>query len=112
MSDYIKREDAAKILLQRREFAENQEWTQEVDLMELLCERLEEVPAADVREVVRGEWFISFGKKDGKPVGTICPVCGFAWSEAIDAVKLEPVLSLIKTPFCPNCGADMRTEGT
>ena len=67
------------------------------------------IPAADVAPVQHGEWFISIGN-DGKPVGTICPICGFAWSEAIDAVKLEPCLALIKTPYCPNCGASMNLE--
>ena len=88
MSDYIKREDAAKILLQRREFAENQEWTQEVDLMELLCERLEEVPAAVVRPVVR-EHLIS-----PNPYGT-CSNCNWL-IDSRDGFS-----------YCPNCGAMM-----
>lgn len=68
-----------------------------------------DLPAADVAPVRHGEWFVSIGK-DGKPAGTICPICGFAWSEAIDAVKLEPCLSLIETPYCPNCGAIMYAD--
>lgn len=66
------------------------------------------MPAADVAPVRHGEWFVSIGK-DGKPVGTICTICGFAWSEAIDAIKLEPCLSFIKTAYCPNCGT--KTDG-
>ena len=73
-----------------------------------LCEdAIKCIPAADVVPVRHAEWFISVNSKDGKAVGSICPICGFAWSEAIDAVKLEPGLSLIKTPYCPNCGAKM-----
>ena len=67
---------------------------------------IEEAPSADVAPVRHAEWFVSIGK-DGKSVGTICPICGFAWSERIDAVKLVPGLSLIETPYCPNCGAYM-----
>jgi hypothetical protein len=80
-----------------------------VRLPGIALEELAQLPTADVQPVRHAEWFISIGK-DGKPVGTICPVCGFAWSEAIDAVKLEPSLSLIKTPYCPGCGADMRED--
>ena len=66
------------------------------------------LPAADVAPVVRGEWMVSLER----PVGTICSKCGFAWSDKIDAVKLEPILSKIKTNYCPNCGADMRGVAT
>ncbi len=77
------------------------------------CEKIEYlgyVPAADVVPVRHGEWFISINANDRKVTGTICPICGFAWAEAIDAVKLEPSLSLIKTPYCPNCGTKMDGE--
>lgn len=75
-------------------------------LISAFVSTVENFPAADVRPVVKGEWIISIGN-NGKPVGTICPICGFAWAEEIDAVKLEPALSLIRTPYCPNCGARM-----
>lgn len=75
-----------------------------------LCEdAVKAIPAADVVPVRHGEWFISIGK-DGDPIGTICPICGFAWSEAIAAVMHMPSLSLIKTPYCPNCGASMKEK--
>ena len=69
---------------------------------------IQDIPAADVAPVVRGEWMVSLER----PVGTICSKCGFAWSDKIDAVKLEPILSKIKTNYCPNCGADMRGVAT
>lgn len=99
MSDYIKREDAAKILLQRREFAKNQDWTQEVDLMELLCERLDAVPAADVRPVVRRWWIET-------KTGFHCSACKSKAKGTKDGSLLSN--------FCPNCGAEMRevNDGT
>ena len=50
-------------------------------------------PAADVRENVRGEW-----KHGDMPTygGYKCSICG---SNALN-----------KSNFCPNCGADMRTN--
>ena len=67
---------------------------------------VEDFPAADVREVKRGKWYISLTE----PFGAVCDRCGFAWSESIDAVKLEPSLSKIETPYCPNCGARMEEQ--
>lgn len=114
MSDYISREAALVAIknlypgiplvkINIPKWHENNKAYMECELA------IENLPAADVQEVRRGEWFISVGK-DGIPVGTICPICGFAWSEAIDAVKLEPCMSLIKTPYCPNCGAKMEEQ--
>lgn len=54
-----------------------------------------DVPAADVRPVVRGEW-----KK--MPDGAcVCSVC---------QLGLESFTQAIFYNFCPNCGADMRGE--
>ena len=53
---------------------------------------LENVPAADVRPVVRGEWVED-------DYGFIhCSFCGMEWDE-----PEHP-----KTNFCPSCGADTR----
>ena len=54
--------------------------------------------------VRHGRWILN------KPssYGTHCDCCGWAWSDHIDAIKLNPILSYIKTNYCPNCGADMR----
>lgn len=51
------------------------------------------VPAADVRKVVRGEWRKSELFNDHPE----CPVCSYVSSE--------------RSNFCPNCGADMRSKG-
>ena len=57
---------------------------------------IDEIPAADVRPVVRGKW-----KHDGSDWKNrfICDQCGYKWFfEAEEA------------HFCPNCGADMREK--
>ena len=57
-----------------------------------VLEYLGEVPAADFRPVVRGEWVESF------PLEVECSCCIF---------RLKSLLK-IWYKFCPNCGADMR----
>lgn len=54
---------------------------------------LDDFPAADVRENVRGEWIY----KDGK---TCCSKCFSPYGVRYDG----------ENNFCPNCGADMRGE--
>ena len=55
-------------------------------------EAIYEVPAADVRENVRGEWIEPNGV-----LTSLCSECGFINNSA-------------KWKFCPNCGADMRRQ--
>ena len=71
-------------------------------------ERVDRIPTADVRENIHGEWVVGVVPQYDRGQGTFCSRCGWAWSDHIDAIKLNPVLSLIKTNYCPNCGADMR----
>lgn len=61
------------------------------------------VPAADVRPVVRGEW-ISVGTDDMDEGMYKCSECG---SEHFFP---DVLLGIPADNFCPNCGADMRTE--
>lgn len=75
----------------------------------VLCARLSEdcplVPAADVRENVRGEWervegftgVEAFGFKETTVEGWSCSICDF-----------EIDVSEKSFNYCPNCGADMR----
>lgn len=100
MDDYILR-DAAKVKIWK--CPETLLPTQEAE--DYLIAQIDSIHAADVRPVKRGIWAIGFGYPN--PIGTFCSKCGFAWSEQIAAVTLEPVLSRIKTNFCPNCGAMM-----
>ena len=72
-----------------------------------MIEEVEEYPAADVREVVRGKWISVYDNettvpiKDGVPQGCCyCSVCG-DWLAASDEYE-------VRGNFCPNCGADMK----
>lgn len=87
VTDYISREAAIELLT----MALDDEWEPEY-----ATDRMNEIPAADVRPVVRGKW-----KHDGSDWKNrfICDQCGYKWFfEAEEA------------HFCPNCGADMRPE--
>lgn len=61
---------------------------------------LKRIPAADVRPVVRGKWNNFFGEVPGTTNFTVslpqCSECGFVFTW--------------NSPYCPNCGADMREE--
>ena len=58
-------------------------------------EKMQSIPAADVRPVVMGRWIDT----DNYYQRWKCSVCD---SHTRDA----------RPPFCPNCGADMRQEPT
>lgn len=60
-----------------------------IDFWEWQCSLIDEIPAADVREVVRGKW-----KKRKNWSRCVCSVCSYENGG--------------ETNFCPNCGADMR----
>ena len=87
MTDYIKRAEALKDFEACN--AENPRWTPPRVKTLLLRQ-----PAADVAEVVHGQW------ENGCP---ICPVCGKDKFKGLDAdiwCDWEP-------DCCPNCGAKM-----
>ena len=71
---------------------------------------IDDIPAADVRPVVQGEWekhedFDPYG--GGRFVEWVCSECDKRLRG--DWVLINPHIE--KTPtdnFCPNCGADMR----
>lgn len=52
-----------------------------------------EIPAADVRPVVRGKWI---DHQEGRWIYAKCSECGTVHD--------------VKSNFCPSCGADMREE--
>ena len=84
--DFIKREDAINAVLEQLPVCF------EMDAVE---SALMELPAADVREVVRGRWIEKGGVWE-------CPECKAAYKAR---------LLYIKPNFCPNCGAKMDKEG-
>ena len=65
------------------------------EAFKMLLEKIETIPAADVRPAVRGKWI----KPTRVPDSMLdeCSVCGFD-------------TGAYTFNFCPNCGADMREE--
>lgn len=62
---------------------------------------LAKVPAADVAEVVHGEWLRS--DDDWNSLTTIqCSICGEEW-----CFETDDDVSLLNYKYCPNCGAKM-----
>lgn len=61
-------------------------------------EALMDIPAADVRPVVRGKWI---GTHDGFYYSYSCSECGY------EALYKENTKDQVCSEFCPNCGARM-----
>ena len=89
MTDYIKRKTALEDF--ERCNAENPNWTPQRVKTLLLRQ-----PAADVAEVVHGEWETN----SDRPDSLICSVCKCGF----DMWKHDP------HNYCPNCGAKMDLE--
>ena len=95
--DYIRREDARRMVVQLDKYAwkspvsDERRVTVDVDLVKFGLDR---IPAADVAEVVHGKW------ENGNP---ICPVCGGNKFKDLDA----DIWCDWQPDFCPNCGAKM-----
>ena len=89
MTDYIKREDALKII---------NDMTENEDDYRRCTNMINELPSADVRENVRAEKSISGGiaNCNGATCWFECSACG----GSVD----------ISDNFCKHCGADMRGD--
>lgn len=83
VTDYISREAAISEIMSEPTDAHYPSW---------YAEKLKQIPAADVRPVVRGKWKEHRFSED--VYGAECSVCHTTWDYG--------------TNFCPNCGADMR----
>lgn len=89
MADYIRRKDALKALY--------------ADYAYAAMDVIKRVPAADVAEVVHGEWQ---GEGDGYADGALvydvwnCSNCGHCIDDGTDDPECLP-------KYCPNCGAKM-----
>jgi hypothetical protein len=107
MTDYISREAAKAFFTPRKGVTVLTPITVTV---ESLLATIDNVPAADVRPVVRGKWIDDKGNlvpwdelnKNCPSDSASCSVCG-EWLTASDEY---PVIG----NYCPNCGADMRRE--
>ena len=103
MNDYISRQAVLDLIYELQNFYENEGNESEdfnskmmyvgsINALTAMEDGLSDIPAADVRPAVYGEWE-EIRDPYGKIEGWICK-CG---SE-----------SRIKSDFCPYCGADMR----
>ena len=79
MADYISREAVVEFIRSYR---------CSTDVAIHMEQHLNEIPAADVRPVVRGKWIIN------------------GWSIRCSECRYDMPFSVRN--FCPNCGADMR----
>ena len=103
MSEYIKREDAAKVICgECLNYAACYSGNVDIPVCPLFWD-LQNIPTADVVERKVGRWIErTYDSSDTifeshKKVGWGCSKCGLTW----DA----------RTHYCPNCGADMREDG-
>ena len=87
MAEYIKREDALRAIAT-------------TSVSDVAFGLVLDIPAADVRSVVRGRW----NRTDAYPHRLYCSVCYKTY------LKNDELLERWEFPlnFCPNCGADMR----
>lgn len=97
MNDYIKREDAVTYIKEHQCLSCSDIGLCGNCAVFIELKLLEKVPAADVRENVRGHWIV---KEDAWITSYKCSACGTTWS-----------LDLCDDRFCSHCGADMRGEG-
>ncbi len=87
MTDYIKRSDALRALYNDYAYA--------------AMDVIKRLPAADVAEVVHGEWLRT--DDDWNSLTTIqCSICGEEW-----CFETDDDVSLLNYKYCPNCGAKM-----
>ncbi len=94
MKEYVEKDRVIGLL--------GKNWRCNVDANDAMQESIDDVrklPAADVREVVRGEWIMN------DECRTVCSLCGNVVAFVSHADKRWEFGN-----FCPNCGADMRRE--
>ena len=108
MSDYIKREEAIMAVTRAKLPDVTQDGVPIANGKRSVTDcvrRLKEIPAADVRPVVRGKWMHTT-----QPLGwrdedcAECSVCGVDF--VLDEWAMDDFKNLMN--YCPNCGADMR----
>ena len=87
MTDYIKREDALKVV---------DDIVCDADDAERTCDRIIDLPSADVAPVRHGRW-----KKD-----YLCSTNGGTYS-VIRCSECDFQFPITVTNYCPNCGAKM-----
>ena len=102
MTDYIRREDAVKIA-EKYGLANGSVLGRHTGLAGCIASEISALPAADVAEVVHGQWE---GEGDGYADGEIvldvwhCSQCGYCIDDGTDNPDCLP-------KYCPGCGARM-----
>lgn len=97
-ADYIRRDDALYAIQRQRGATRSPAQNRLLDLLRVDIVR---APAADVAEVVHGEWLRS--DDDWNSLTTIqCSICGEEW-----CFETDDDVSLLNYKHCPNCGAKM-----
>ena len=101
MAEYIEREALLKDISESVVFSVKEgQPSLEIRGANKITDRIKAAPAADVVEVVHGEW-LDNGDRDSngvpKPFAISCSICGS--SAGASWMK-----------YCPNCGAKMDTE--
>ena len=100
MTDYIKRTDAVKIA-EKYGLANGSVLGRHTGLADCIARDISELPAADVAEVVHGEWLRA--DDDWNSLTTIqCSLCREEW-----CFETDDDVSLLNYKYCPNCGAKM-----
>ena len=98
MSDYIKREDAVRAVVDAKTGKDKTiDGTRQVtDCLR----RIKAIPSADVRENVKGRWLPHDLENGEKSIDEdCCSVCGERFHEI--------AMTGCEWNFCPNCGAQM-----
>ena len=72
--------------------------------------RIKQLPAADVRENVKGEWIWNPDGMDWGIGAWVCSECGSKPETWWESDKNIAPLRCSGSSYCPNCGADMRKE--
>jgi hypothetical protein len=94
MADYIRREDALFALRK----AERGGSMTALTRLERAYAEIREMPAADVAEVVHGQWYLL---DDCANAGVYCSACGRRVHREEFAYKK------LRSKYCPHCGAKM-----
>lgn len=115
MKEYIERE-AAKNILRRHQHRftcadeangyGSVKWSEDVIYAEKAINCMDAIPAADVREVVRGKWeYTTVGDEEVPVVAGCCSAC-HGYKEEFPKWIYDDG-GRIWYNFCPICGADM-----
>lgn len=111
MSDYISKEDLAKIIME-----ESNDYGIGTTT-ERIWRRIKTHQNADVKEVVHGEWIPKESTTNEWDIDIVCSRCGYVGIEGyahgyelneIDIKKVRDYTKKLDMNFCTCCGANMK----